>query len=58
MAPADSAVLVARRLGVHRMVLCAAPDYLIKNGQPQSVDDLRQYTAINYTRAGRVLPGS
>ncbi|MDU2537404.1 MAG: LysR family transcriptional regulator [Enterobacter hormaechei] len=50
------AVLVARRLGVHRMVLCAAPDYLIKNGQPQSVDDLRQYTAINYTRAGRVLP--
>ncbi|MDV5580854.1 LysR family transcriptional regulator [Enterobacter hormaechei] len=53
---ADSAVLVARRLGVHRMVLCAAPDYLIKNGQLQSVDDLRQYTAINYTRAGRVLP--
>ena len=53
---ADSAVLVARRLGVQRMVLCAAPDYLIKNGQPQSVDDLRQYTAINYTRAGRVLP--
>ncbi|CAM7013696.1 LysR family transcriptional regulator [Enterobacter hormaechei] len=53
---ADSAVLVARRLGVHRMVLCAAPDYLIKNSQPQSVDDLRQYTAINYTRAGRVLP--
>ncbi|MEG5486947.1 LysR family transcriptional regulator [Enterobacter hormaechei] len=53
---ADCAVLVARRLGVHRMVLCAAPDYLIKNGQPQSVDDLRQYTAINYTRAGRVLP--
>ena len=53
---ADSSVLVARRLGEHRMVLCAAPDYLLKNGQPQSVDDLRQYTAINYTRAGRVLP--
>ena len=53
---ADSAVLVARRLGVHRMVLCAAPDYLLKNGQPQTVDDLRQHTAINYTRAGRVLP--
>ncbi len=40
------------------MVLCAAPDYLLKNGQPQSVDDLRQYTAINYTRAGRVLPSA
>ena len=53
---ADSRVLVARRLGEHRMVLCAAPDYLLKNGQPQTVDDLRQHTAINYTRAGRVLP--
>ncbi|HDS2349433.1 TPA: LysR family transcriptional regulator [Enterobacter hormaechei subsp. xiangfangensis] len=53
---ADSSVLVARRLGEHRMVLCAAPDYLFKNGQPQTVDDLRQHTAINYKRAGRVLP--
>ncbi|HAV1935170.1 LysR substrate-binding domain-containing protein [Enterobacter hormaechei] len=53
---ADSSVLVARRLGEHRMVLCAAPDYLFKNAQPQTVDDLRQHTAINYTRAGRVLP--
>lgn len=53
---ADSSVLVARRLGEHRMVLCAAPDYLLKNGQPQTVDDLRQHTAINYTRARRVLP--
>ena len=53
---ADSSVLVARRLGEHRMVLCTAPDYLLKNGQPQTVDDLRQHTAINYTRAGRVLP--
>ncbi|HGN8787159.1 TPA: LysR substrate-binding domain-containing protein [Enterobacter hormaechei] len=53
---ADSSVMVARRLGEHRMVLCAAPDYLLKNGQPQTVDDLRQHTAINYTRAGRVLP--
>ena len=53
---ADSSVLVARKLGEHRMVLCAAPDYLLKNGQPQTVDDLRQHTAINYTRAGRVLP--
>lgn len=52
----DSSVLVARRLGEHRMVLCAAPDYLQKKGQPQSVDDLRQHAAINYLHAGRVLP--
>lgn len=51
----DSSVLVARRLGEHRMVLCAAPEYLLKKGQPQSVNDLSQHTAINYLSAGRVL---
>lgn len=52
----DSSVLVARKLGEHRMVLCAAPAYLQKKGQPHRVDDLPQHTAINYLRAGRVLP--
>ena len=51
----DSSVLVARRLGEHRMVLCAAPDYLQKKGTPQSVDDLPHHAAINYLQAGRVL---
>lgn len=51
----DSSVLVARRLGEHRMVLCAAPDYLLKKGTPQSVDDLPHHAAINYLQAGRVL---
>ena len=51
----DSSVLVARRLGEHRMVLCAAPEYLLKKGQPQSLADLTQHAAINYLRAGRVL---
>ena len=52
----DSSMLVARRLGEHRMVLCAAPDYLLERGQPQSVADLAHHAAINYLRAGRVLP--
>ncbi|MDV0596074.1 MULTISPECIES: LysR family transcriptional regulator [unclassified Enterobacter] len=52
----DSSVLVARRLGEHRMVLCAAPDYLRKKNMPETVDDLHQHTAINYLRTGRVLP--
>lgn len=52
----DSTMLVARRLGEHRMVLCAAPEYLRNNGQPETVADLRQHKAINYLRAGRVLP--
>lgn len=53
---ADSTVLAARKLGEHRMVLCAAPDYLMNHGQPQTVADLHQHSAINYLRAGRVLP--
>lgn len=53
---ADSTVLAARRLGEHRMVLCAAPDYLMNHGQPQTIADLHQHSAINYLRAGRVLP--
>ena len=52
----DSSVLVARRLGEHRMVLCAAPEYLQKKGQPETVADLPHHAAINYLRAGRVLP--
>ncbi|EMT6396386.1 TPA: LysR substrate-binding domain-containing protein [Klebsiella oxytoca] len=51
----DSSVLVARKLGEHRMVLCAAPDYLLKKGLPQSVDDLPHHAAINDLQAGRVL---
>lgn len=53
---ADSTVLAARRLGEHRMVLCAAPDYLMNHGQPQTIADLHQHSAINYLRTGRVLP--
>lgn len=53
---ADSSVLVARKLGEHRMVLCAAPDYLAANGRPDTLADLHQHRAINYLRAGKVLP--
>jgi DNA-binding transcriptional LysR family regulator len=52
----DSSVLVARRLGEHRMVLCASPGYLAQHGRPQTVAELSQHTAINYLRAGKVLP--
>ncbi|MGL4723823.1 MAG: LysR family transcriptional regulator [Scandinavium sp.] len=52
----DNSLLVARRLGEHRMVLCASPDYLRRKGTPETVAELRQHTAINYQRAGKVLP--
>src|SRR4051812_2816676 len=37
----DSA-LIARRLAPCRMVICASPDYIARNGMPRSPDDLRQ----------------
>ena len=47
--------LVAKYLCPYNMVICAAPDYLLKKGTPQSVDDLPHHAAINYLQAGRVL---
>ncbi|MDX6019152.1 LysR family transcriptional regulator [Scandinavium sp. V105_16] len=52
----DSSSLVARKLGEHRMVLCAAPVYLAKNGVPLNVSALNAHTSINYLQAGKVLP--
>lgn len=52
----DSGTLVARPLGVQRMVVCAAPSYLASHGAPASVDDLSEHTAIVYGRSGRVFP--
>ena len=47
--------MIAHPLTAWPMVLCAAPDYLLKKGTPQSVDDLLHHAAINYLQAGRVL---
>jgi DNA-binding transcriptional LysR family regulator len=52
----DSTQLVARKLGEHRMVLCAAPEYLAKHGTPLSVAALDAHLSINYLRADKVLP--
>ena len=54
--PASS--LVARPLGLLRMVGCASPDYLARNGTPRSPQDLAQHRAVNYASpsSGRVAP--
>jgi DNA-binding transcriptional LysR family regulator len=52
----DSSTLVARRLGVQRMVICAAPAYLAAHGTPAGVDDLAGHVGIGYGRAGRIEP--
>jgi len=54
--PASS--LVARPLGVLRMVSCASPAYLARHGTPQSPQDLAQHRAVHYASptSGRVAP--
>ena len=49
--------LVARRIGVFQGVTCASPAYLERHGEPQTLDDLANHTAVNYfsSRTGRVI---
>jgi DNA-binding transcriptional LysR family regulator len=52
----DSAVLVARRLGVQTSIVCASPTYLAAHGRPESLDDLDHHTCIAFGRGGRIIP--
>ena len=49
---ANSGGLVARRIGDHRMALCASPAYLQRCGEPHSIEQLAQHEAVTYMRAG------
>lgn len=46
--PADSALLVARRVGSFSWVTCAAPDYLAQYGVPHSLDELQQHQIVEF----------
>lgn len=54
----DHANLVARRLLVDPMVLCAAPSYLHKRARPNAVDDLSEHACVRFLNAqtGTPLP--
>jgi DNA-binding transcriptional LysR family regulator len=52
----DSTSVIARRLGVQKMVVCAAPSYLLRNGQPHSPDELQKHDCITYYYGGRSSP--
>ncbi len=43
---ADDADLVARRLGSQRLVVCASPEYLKKQGAPKRVAELTEHACI------------
>ncbi len=53
--PPQPSQLVARRVGRFDWQVCASPDYLARNGVPESPQALRQHTAVGYIggRSGR-----
>jgi DNA-binding transcriptional LysR family regulator len=52
----DSSTLVARRLGIQSMVICAAPSYLAEHGKPTGANELATHAGIAYGRSGRIEP--
>jgi DNA-binding transcriptional LysR family regulator len=52
----DSSRLVARRLGSQRMGICAAPEYLARNGRPTNARELDGHVGIAYVNGGRPAP--
>lgn len=52
----DSPNLIARRLGIQRMAICASPAYLEMNGRPASAEDLTGHTSVVYGRGGSASP--
>lgn len=47
--------LIARPLTPYRMMICAAPDYLARNGKPEHPNDLSSQETIGFTPAARSL---
>jgi DNA-binding transcriptional LysR family regulator len=52
----DHATLVARRLGVQGMGICASPAYLARHGKPADLSELVRHAGIHYGRAGQSAP--
>ncbi|NDM09796.1 LysR family transcriptional regulator [Acinetobacter baumannii] len=44
----DDSSFISRRIGEVRMVTCASPNYLKKNGIPQNPDELAKHKVINF----------
>lgn len=48
--PLPDSTLVSRRLGVGKLIPCAAPDYLARRGAPQRPEDLADHNCLIYAR--------
>ncbi|MGE8362980.1 LysR family transcriptional regulator [Pseudomonas sp.] len=53
-APEDSSLVALPVAAGNRRVLCAAPDYLARRGEPQSVEELAEHNCLLYMLGGRV----
>jgi DNA-binding transcriptional LysR family regulator len=52
----DRAGVIARRVARQRMVVCAAPSYLKRQGRPKRIADLAGHQAVIYRRSARINP--
>ncbi|MCP2091614.1 UNVERIFIED_ORG: DNA-binding transcriptional LysR family regulator [Paraburkholderia sediminicola] len=52
---ADSSGVVARRLASQQWVICGSPDYLAREGMPQSLDDIGAHRCVVGYRRGQPL---
>jgi LysR family transcriptional regulator, regulator for bpeEF and oprC len=48
----ESSTFVARRLGAFQWLLCAAPAYIARHGEVQTVEDLAAHRAVAYANFG------
>ncbi|MDX1725735.1 MAG: LysR family transcriptional regulator [Pseudomonas sp.] len=53
-APEDSSLVALPVAASNRRVLCAAPDYLTRHGEPQTVEALAEHNCLLYMLGGRV----
>ena len=49
----DKAGVIARRVARQGMIVCAAPSYLERHGEPRRIEDLANHHAIVYRRLGQ-----
>lgn len=42
------ATMIARRLAMSRLVLCASPDYIARHGEPATPQDVSSHTCLNF----------